>query len=885
MVIGNSNLTGNLTINTVAAPTTTVVSGTTTTTGIGTGNVTLGTGGGTSSTNITVGGNLSITTGNATIVDDADATVRVFGAVSLNTTGSGNGANIVLSGAAGRGTATFGQITAIGGTTGNVTINETQTLNIGNATANVLTLNSTSSNILFSGNITANSISANAASGGISQTSAITTSNSSQSSTFRASNSFSTVLDNTSNSFAGPVTITNGANNIIVAGSNFALASGTSVTSGNLSISTVGATNNKIFIVGGNLTGLTANSAGQIVLLGGTFRNLTLTSGDSGASSIVQTGTFNSTNGTYNATGAGNTTFTSNGTVTLSSAGGITLTSNMGTTAATNNITGPVVLNNVVGTTTIATQRNLTLSGNATGDVVAFAGGAGAFSSTWGITLGNLNVKSLTVNAQNGANNAPGEGSSGTIAQSSGTNIHTEGLLSASTFNANIVLGNNGNSAGRVELSSGTGNITYVEDPTVKVGMLSTTGNATLTSRFGGIIEDTAANVVINVNGTSSVLALNANSGSIALGNLTHTTGTTTGNIIATSINATGAAAVQSSGNLVLGNTTANSLSVTANNISQSAPLKVFGLSTFNATNSISLTDSGNNFGPVSLMSSTANQSITITEGSTLNLRSVTMPGSGGTNGTFTATSVNGDIVDTGLGGVKLGGLPGAPGAGIVTLTASNGNIVLDDPTSDLLTNSGVVFNGRNVTLSVLGNSTSTLVLGAAGTPSSASGNLIASSALGSIGSAGNFTVAGNAFFQAASGSISIGTAPGTSVGFGSVKFIGNQVIINEGGNTDIVTGSQAFGSAQIVSGGSISIVDQGGVVSFGNNVSMQATGNITLKLVQAVGNLTLAHTGTADLSALSQSADLNGKFPVDLGTGPGPGTSANPNVTLAPKP
>src|SRR5205823_1075896 len=151
-------------------------------------------------------------------------------------------------------------------------------------------------------------------------------------------------------------------------------------------------------------------------------------------------------------------------------------------------------------------------------------------------------------------------------------------------------------------------------------------------------------------------LTVTANSGSVQLGNLTHTSGNTTGNIAAVAITAAGSAQVQSSGNLTLGATKANSLSVTGNNIGQSDALNIFGLSTINATNSIALTNAANNFGPLSLTSLTSNQSIAVTESSTLNLRSVNMPGGGGTNGTFTANSVNGDIIDSGLGGVKMGG-------------------------------------------------------------------------------------------------------------------------------------------------------------------------------------------------------------------------------------
>jgi hypothetical protein len=346
---------------------------------------------------------------------------------------------------------------------------------------------------------------------------------------------------------------------------------------------------------------------------------------------------------------------------------------------------------------------------------------------------------------------------------------------------------------------------------------------------------------------------------------------------------AAGGVALTSNLDLTLGSIAANSLTVTANSIAQSAPLNIFGLSSFTATaGGITLTNVANNFGPISTNLVATNQSVAISENSTLNLRSVTSLA--GSNGTFTATSVNGDIIDTGLGGVRLGGglvggLP-ASGSGVVTLTATNGNIVINDPTSDILTTAGVVFNANNVTLSVLGSTTSTLVLGANSAASVARGNLDAGSTLGNIGNNGAISVGGVASFTTGSGNIAIDKP---SVGFGTLRFIGNQVIIREGGNMDILTGSSASGQAQLVSGGDITIVPGAGSVTFGNSVAMQATGNITLRQMQAVGQLLISHTGTANLSALSNSTDLSGRWTNDndLGTGPGPKTDA----TLAPKP
>jgi hypothetical protein len=139
---------------------------------------------------------------------------------------------------------------------------------------------------------------------------------------------------------------------------------------------------------------------------------------------------------------------------------------------------------------------------------------------------------------------------------------------------------------------------------------------------------------------------------------------------------------------------------------------------------------------------------------------------------------------------------------------------------------------------------------------------------VGNIGNAGSFKVGGTAFFQTGTGNITIDQP---NVGFGSLLFRGNQVRITEAGNMDILTGSSAVGAAQLVSGGNMNIVasNNGATVTFGSTAALQATGDITLKLTQVVGTLTLSHTGTANLSALSKAADLSGRDPIDFGTGP----------------
>ncbi len=829
-----------------------------------------------------------------------------------------------------QGSGTFGQFNV---TAASVSLVERTTLNLGTINAASLSARSTAGDVLINGaqNINNNGAwSARANAGNITQINgAINSGTGTVTANLNGSNG-SVNLTNSSNIFGALSYNSSGSaqGNIIVGSSvslNQLAVSGTS----NISVTTTG-TGSNITVSAGSFNGTaTFNSAGTINLTSNNStnsvaaRNLILIAGDTSASSITQN------------TVTASQIINVNGTLTLSTAGGVTLN-------GTNNPSlGNVVLSNLTGTGEIilASRGNISsVAGNAVGTVNLTSGTVGQNSTpiASSITLGNLNVGNLVARAQNSGNpseaaNLLTNGASGNIGQAAGSSIHVENILTAVTFNGgNIVLGNNGNSAGRVQLSTAgalpvsdatfptvgagqvyatralanaatasgavagtftltstatSGNISYTEDSTAKLGALQTNGAATINSRFGSIIEDPAAAVALNVGG---LLTLNAPNGSVSIGNTTHTVGATTSNITAASVVAAGSAALTSTSNLTLGAMSVNSLSVTAANITQSAPLRVFGLSSFNVTSeggNITLNDSANNFGPLSLTAA-RNATISVTESSTLNLRSITMGNQGTSapavaavagNGTLTLVSVNGDIIDTGLGGVKAGGLvapSGVPnagtvlnGSGVVSLTAANGNIVIDDPTSDMLTSAGIVFNARNVTLSVLGSVGSTLVLGAATGPSAASGNLIATSALGNIGNAGAMRVEGLASFQTGNGNITIDQP---NVGFGQLRFTGNQVRINESGAMDILTGSSAFGPAQLVAGGNMNIVvADGQSVTFGSNVALQASGNLTLRQTQVVGNLTLSHTGTANLSALSKSTDLNGRDPIDLGTGP----------------
>jgi hypothetical protein len=810
-VIGTSNVTGNLTLALAAN-----------------NNLELGTGSGTAAQHIIVGGVLTASTsGTGTITDGNYTQFNIFGGMNLTTAGG----DVTLDTATANGglapNVQFGQVNVNAGA-GMVSVAESTSLNLGNITGASLAARSVGGGIVDSGNISVGAGTAN----------------------FTVSATQAVMLDGTNHTI-GAVNIIGGTDHAVTVGSATRLGNATAVP-GNLTLTSVSGNNVTLGdALGGSVSvgNLVVNSGGAILVDGGVVVTGTanLTAADTGLASIADT----DTTGRMQVAGV----------TTLSSAGSINLDGGQDFSS--------IMLNGVSGNTTVLDLNNVSISGNATGAVNITAGAnsvVGVIAAPWALTLGNLNAGSLDARAQDG-----GGGISGTITQLAGTSMHIENTTAFTTEDANIIIGNNGNSFGRVQISAGTSNartVTLVEDGTLKLGNWTARGSTSATSRFGSIIEDSTANVNITNNGT---LTLNAVNGSILLGNTTHTVGTTTGNLTAAVINApSGAAAVITNNQIALGNVNANSLTVTATggtgNITQTQPLKVFGSSTFVTVGNIVLSNTSNNFGRVSLTTSGVAKNITITEGSTLNLGAVSMPAS--STGNFTATSAGGDIIDTGLGGVRPGGTVASPGSGIVTLSALNGNIVLDDPTTDIPTGlggGGVVFNGQNVTIAVLGQAN--LVLGSANL-SSVAGNLTVTSATGNITNSGDLNIAGQASFQTGNGNITLGQSGNR---FGTLRFIGNQVSISQVNDMNILKGSTAIGPAQLASTGSYVTIapDGSGVVSFGNTVGISASSSITLPdALQAVGQLTVNAAGTKDLSALSKAGDLNNLDPVNLGTG-----------------
>lgn len=931
LVLGTTNVTGNLNL---------VSTG---------GDIQLGVGAGTGGQTITVGNVLGATVSGAGVITDGNySPVTVFGGMNLVT----GGGNIVLDAATANGVfapaVRYGVVNANAGV-GSVSVAESTALNLGNITAAALTATSVQGGIVDTGALNITGVASLVVGGNNtilldSGGHNINTLNVSGTGSAQINVAAPVIIGTGVNVLTGNLTVTSAALQNITLGASM-VAGNVTLTSGGI-IDLVGAVTingNASFtaagttiitattggILGDYLPAVTATRNSTATLPGGAPNpllntvsgisvNASRTAGNanyvpdilslSGPGTLTISGTGAGATGTLTLgqhgqiTGAAVTAlgggYTANPTVSISVPVTTSITQSAGSLAISGNLSlgsgaildkandvGRLVLNNTTGNVLLADVNDIHVSGSSTGRVVAIAGANSPtvtppIASTWSATLGALDVGALTVAALNA-----GGGNSGTITQQSGTRVRSAGLTQFTVQNNNIVLNNAGNNFGRVELrvnnTDGNRTVNVSEDGTMRLGFLSSRGTSTLASRTGSIIEDPDGNTTVTNNGT---LVATANSGSILIGGTTTRNGafTTTGNLVQANLTApTGAAAVLSNlgnGNLRLGNVNVNSLTVTAGNpdngsgeITQNGVVRVFGTANFTAINNITLTNTANNFGRVSLTTTNSTvggfADIAITEAGTLNLGLVSMPAA--TTGNFTATSVNGDIIDTGLAGLKPGGTAavGGAGSGIVSLSAVNGNIILDDPTTDFPTLGGVNFNAKNVTLAPLGSSP--LYLGTTGTTSVATGNLTVTTALGTgdIRSNGALDVGGDAAFQAASANITLAQSGNK---FGTLKFVGQQVAIVESDDTALVTGSTALASAQISSGGNLSIVNRGGIVQFnGANTFLSATGNITLpKLLQTVGTLTVNAAGTKDLSALSKSADLSGKDPVNLGAG-----------------
>lgn len=567
---------------------------------------------------------------------------------------------------------------------------------------------------------------------------------------------------------------------------------------------------------------------------------------------------------------------------------------------------GSAAQNGVVsGSISVENSGALTLNtaGNGNLSVVSFkAGGAVVINdgtNTDGLTLQNIsNTGAGTV-----AVTAAGPitlGSGIQLASTGTTTITSTGAAASikdsapgiSIINAltlasdnDIAITNTGHSVGRVTMTSGLGgastnaNITYQEGGSANLGAVTITANATnpgslsVTSTGGSIFQGAGTITVPTIAGGTNTVSFSAPNGSVTLASLL---GASVANNIApaVSLTASGDSTVSqtTAQNLILGNVavTAGKFTATLTNgtseLQQAAgtTVRAFGDTTLTTNNGkITLDNVGNNFGGLTIASNAnvalnVGAAVVLREGGTINLKAVDT-GTAVTS-TLKLTSEGGSIVSSSTAllakAIKVGGPTTLVSAADVTLN-----------TTDVANN----FGGQSITVTAPGtvsiqdNNATTVIAGG----STIGGTLTIKNdnAAGTIkDSPGALTVNGNVFLQtSATGSINIGASTAT---LGAIQFRSGGVSIAEATTLNLAAGSTSAANSvvQLSSNGDIVTSGLGGG-SFGGTLSLNANGSITVSNpIFVAQGLTFRALGAVNLSALSQTGNLSGLAPTNLG-------------------
>jgi len=573
---------------------------------------------------------------------------------------------------------------------------------------------------------------------------------------------------------------------------------------------------------------------------------------------------------------------------------------NVSVVGATNLTVGSGTQNGVVSGSIYvesAGALNLGVAGNGNLSVVSFkAGGAVLISdgltNTDGLTLQNISntgtgtvavsaVGPITLGsgiqlASTGTTTITSTGAAASIKDSS-PGISIINALTLASDN-DIAITNTGHSIGRVTMTSGllgaastNANITYQEGGSANLGAVTVTAGATtpgslsVTSTGGSIFQGAGTITVPTVAGGTNTVAFSAPNGSVTLD--------LAGNTIAPAValTASGNSTVRQSTaqNLILGNVavTAGTFLTTVNTaaieLAQAAgtTVRVFGDTTLNTGGKITLDNVGNNFGGLTIASnvgSAVGAAVVLREGGTINLKAVNT-GTALTS-TLKLTSEGASIVSSSTALLATVIKAGGP-----TTLVSAADVTLN--TTDVANN----FGGQSITVTAPGNvsiqdSNATTVI-AGGSTIGGTLTVKNDNAAGTIkDSPGALTVNGNVFLQtSATGSINIGASTAT---LGAIQFRSGGVSIAEATTLNLAAGStSAAGSVvQLSSNGDIVTSGLGGG-SFGGTLSLNANGSITVSNpIFVAQGLTFRALGTVNLSALSQTGNLSGLAPTNLG-------------------
>lgn len=380
------------------------------------------------------------------------------------------------------------------------------------------------------------------------------------------------------------------------------------------------------------------NSAGSVTInrSGHSFGQVAITAANNRNATIIESGTLRL--GNVSLLGGSAVSFSATSTTgdiiqdTAANGIGIGNTSSSVTLSASQ---GNITLNDNVGTVNAIIGRiNATAAGNVT------------IAQNRATALGNITAGGfLTVDLTGTANNG--------ISQASGSRLNVFDTVTLNTSGSGAIsLNATGNRLGGVIATTGTGNVTLVENTTLNLLSVITTGTLTATSEAGNIMDSTrtgvAANYIAGNTATPGTTAIGAATFSAPNGNVNLTLSgsnyssvgfTTTGNVAITD----GFQNTTLSTSTIGGTLDVTNLAAGAT-IGQSGVLKVTGNVAF-TTNAggIVLSNSSNEFGAIRFVAGAPG--VILTENTTLNLR-------GGSISTGPVQfNTNADFVTSGPGG------------------------------------------------------------------------------------------------------------------------------------------------------------------------------------------------------------------------------------------
>jgi hypothetical protein len=360
------------------------------------------------------------------------------------------------------------------------------------------------------------------------------------------------------------------------------------------------------------------------------------------------------------------------------------------------------------------------------------------------------------------------------------------------------------------------------------LGALVTTGTVSLKSATGAITVTNAGNTFTNLNLVTGGQATVSSSGNLTVN------GTTTG--------AANTVSVTAGKNLTIGsyrstNTGATTFTATDGAVADSTTgIWMFGPVTF-AGKSVSVTQTGHNFGPVTINTSAANGAASIIEAGTLNLASVQTG-----KGAFTATSTSGNVIQTGS---------IITTTGTVTANAATGTVVLDNAANSI---------GGSISLTALGNSSIVNILDTAiGNTTVSNGTLTVDLAvpapnkkISQTSGTKIYAYGATTFKTSGTGTITIDQA-GNQFGGLTIATVNSAATVKERTTLNVVSANVGSGALTLTSEGG-DIIDNGTVTAVGTTTLSAA--NITLDKADS-NYATVKLTATGDVKLVDGTSDI----------------------------